>query len=65
MKKITDVDLALIFKGLSHILYNQRKIMEHLNIENFYATDDTDELSVQFGKLAKTLWEGWNYDSKD
>ena len=58
-------DLALIFKGLSHVLYNQRKIMEHLNIENFYAANDTDELAVQFGKLAQACWEEWENDSED
>lgn len=50
-------DLAMIYKALAHILYNQRRIMEHMNIDNFYATQDTDELAVSFGKLTKAYYE--------
>lgn len=50
-------ELAMIYKALSHILYNQRKIMEHINLEDFYTTQDTDELAILFGKLAKKYYE--------
>lgn len=49
-------DLALIYKALSHILFNQRQIMEHLDIKNFYATQDTDELSVKLANLSKAYY---------
>lgn len=49
-------DLGLIYKGLSHILFNQRQIMEYLNIGNFYAQQDADELAVLFGKLSKAYY---------
>lgn len=50
--------LALIFKGISHILFNQKQIMEHLKIENSYAVRDTEELSVLFSELS----EAYNTD---
>ena len=50
-------DLAMIYKALAHILFNQRRIMEHMNIDNFYATQDTDELAVLFGQLAEKYYE--------
>jgi len=58
---MNSMDFALVFKGLSHILYNQKIIIEHLDVNNIYAINDTDELAVQFGKLAKAYKE-YEYD---
>ena len=58
---MNSMDFALVFKGLSHILYNQKIIMEHLDVNNIYAINDTDELAVQFGNLAKAYKE-YEYD---
>lgn len=52
-----DKEIALIFKGMSHILANQEAIMRQLGEENFYKVEDTNKLSVQFGKLAKAYFE--------
>lgn len=46
-------ELSLIFKGLSMILYNQKKIMDNLGInKNIYAGKETKELSEQFMELS-------------
>ena len=48
--------IGLIFRAFSQILYNQEKIMRHYGEENFYLledTEDTNELSVKYGELAK------------
>lgn len=54
---MNDKELALIFKGLSHILDNQAEIMKHLGIENFYKINDSNDLSVQYGKLAECYFK--------
>lgn len=58
---MNSMDFALVFKGLSHILYNQRIIMETLNVDNVYAINDTEELAVYYSKLAKMYQEN-EYD---
>ncbi len=45
--------IGLIFKGFSHILSNQEKIMRHYGEENFYQLEDTNELSVLYGELSQ------------
>lgn len=45
--------IGLIFKGFSHILASQEKIMRHYGEENNYLLNDTNELSVQYGELAQ------------
>lgn len=55
--KLTNTELSLIFKGMSHILGNQEQIMRKLNVGEPYIVNDTNELSVQFGKLAKAYYK--------
>lgn len=56
--------LALIYKGLSHILYNQWLIMQRLNIGEPYINNDTNELAVQFGKLSETYFRQYQHQHK-
>lgn len=49
-------ELAMIYKGLSHILYNQKFIMEHISLENFCAVQNTEDLATSFGQLAKMYY---------
>lgn len=51
--------IGLVFRAFSQILYNQEKIMRHYGEENFYLLEDTNELSVKYGKLAKKYFEEW------
>lgn len=53
--------LALIYKGLSHILANQEKIMRKLNIGDPYINEDTNELAVQFGKLSEAYFRQYQH----
>ena len=49
---MTDLELSLIFKGMSHILANQERILRKLGEEengNFYNLEDTNTLAVKFG----------------
>ena len=62
---MTDLELSLIFKGMSHILGNQEYIMRKMNIGEPYIVEDTNELSVQFGKLAKKYYKKHNPDWVD
>jgi len=45
--------LALIYKGISHILGNQEQIMKKLDIGYPYIQEDTNTLAVDFGKLSE------------
>lgn len=45
--------LALIYKGISHILGNQEQIMKKLDIGHPYIQEDTNTLAVDFGKLSE------------
>lgn len=56
--------LALIYKGLSHILANQEQIMRKLKIGEPYINNDTNELAVQFGKLSETYFRQYQYQHK-
>jgi hypothetical protein len=65
---MNDLELSLIFKGMSHILANQERILKRLGEEengNFYNLEDTNELSVKFGQLAKTYYKHHNPDWVD
>ena len=59
---MTDLELSLIFKGMSHILANQEIILRKLGEEdgNFYNLEDTNTLAVDFGKLAKSYYKKHN-----
>jgi hypothetical protein len=57
---MSDLELSLIFKGMSHILGNQEQIMKKFNIGEPYIVNDTNELAVQFGKLAKAYYKKHN-----
>ena len=59
-----DLELSLIFKGLSHILANQEIILRKLGEEdgNFYNLEDTNTLSVKFGQLAQKYYKKHNPD---
>lgn len=52
-KNMNNRNIGLIFKGFSHILANQEKIMRHYVEENFFLLEDTNELSVKYGELAQ------------
>ena len=54
---MTNTELSLIFKGMSHILANQEHIMRKIGEENFYLVEDTNELAVKFGELAKAYYK--------
>ena len=54
---MTTQDLALIYKGLAHILSNQVKIMQRVGVDNFYAIEDTSELAVLFGELSEACYK--------
>lgn len=56
---MTNKQFGLICKGISHILANQEWIMRKLDTKNehFYLTEDTNELSVKFGKLAESYFK--------
>lgn len=65
---MNDLELSLIFKGMSHILANQERILKRLGEGengNFYNLEDTNELAVQFGKLAKKYYKRHNLDWVD
>lgn len=53
---MTNKELAIIFKGMAHILYNQAIIMEEKENKSNYAIDDTKELSTQLSNLAKKYY---------
>ena len=57
---MTDLELSLIFKGMSHILGNQEQIMKKFNIGEPYIVNDTNELAVKFGELAKAYYRKHN-----
>lgn len=57
---MTDQELGLIFKAFSHILGNQEVIMRRNCPESFYLIEDTNELSVLFGKLGEKYYYGKN-----
>lgn len=60
---MTDLEMSLIFKGMSHILANQEIILRKLGEEengNFYNLEDTNTLAVDFGKLAKAYYKKHN-----
>lgn len=56
-KNMNNRTIGLIFKGFSHILANQEKIMRHYGEENFFLLEDTNELSVKYGELAQEYFK--------
>lgn len=56
---MTNKQFGLICKGISHILANQEWIMCKLDPkdEHFYLTENANELSVKFGKLAESYFK--------
>jgi hypothetical protein len=60
MQTMSDLELSLIFKGLSHILGNQEYIMKQMNIGDPYIVEDTNALAVKYGKLAKKYYKQHN-----
>ena len=64
---MNNLEIALMFKGLSHILANQEIILKQLGEENgnFYNLEDTNTLSVKFGQLAKKYQEKHNAPSDE
>ena len=53
---LNNKEMGLIFKGISHILANQEKIMKHFDNED-YQIKDTNELSVLYGELSKKYYQ--------
>lgn len=62
---MSDLELSLIFKGISHILGNQEYIMRQMKIGEPYIVEDTNELSVKFGQMAKAYYKKHNPDWVD
>ena len=60
---LNNKEIGLIFKGISHILANQEKIMRHFNDED-YQIKDTNELSVLYGKLSEQYYREEKHDEK-
>ena len=66
VEAMTNKQFGLICKGISHIFANQEWIMRKLDPEDkhFYLTEDTNELSVKFGELAKAYYKTKDGDEK-
>lgn len=64
---MNDLEISLLFKGMSHILANQEIILRRLGEENgnFYNLEDTNTLAVKFGELAKKYYKRHNQDFVD
>lgn len=64
---MNDLEISLLFKGMSHILANQEIILRRLGEENgnFYNLEDTNTLAVKFGELAKKYYKRYNPDCVD
>lgn len=64
---MNDLEISLLFKGLSHILANQEIILRRLGEENgnFYNLEDTNTLAVKFGELSKKYYKRHNPDYVD
>lgn len=64
---MNDLEISLLFKGMSHILANQEIILRRLGEENgnFYNLEDTNTLAVKFGELAKKYYKRHNPDYVD
>jgi hypothetical protein len=65
MTMMNDLEISLMFKGMSHILANQERILRRLGEEengNFYNLEDTNTLSVKFGQLAQKYYKKHNPD---
>ena len=64
---MNDLEISLLFKGMSHILANQEIILRRLGEENgnFYNLEDTNTLAVKFGELAKKYYKRHNPDYID
>jgi hypothetical protein len=64
---MNDLEISLLFKGMSHILANQEMILRRLGEENgnFYNLEDTNTLAVKFGELAKKYYKRQNPDCVD
>lgn len=50
-------EIALIYKAISYLLDNQARILRDLDRHNTYAIDSTNELAVEYGKLAEQYWK--------
>lgn len=46
-------NLSLIYKGLSKILDNQKRIIEHIGADYNYGEQETEELSEKFSELSE------------
>ena len=64
---MNDLEISLLFNGMSHILANQEIILRRLGEENgnFYNLEDTNTLAVKFGELAKKYYKRHNPDYVD
>ena len=64
---MNDLEISVLFKGMSHILANQEIILRRLGEENgnFYNLEDTNTLAVKFGELAKKYYKRHNPDYVD
>ena len=49
-------EFGLIFKAISHLLHNQKMLMDKICEDKFYSINDTEDLSIMYSNLSDNYY---------